>query len=65
MNEPRFALIDHLDRIFYDSDDLKEVLSVQSLWGEDMFRGVYDYEQNIYLGECDVIDILGCQIHSP
>lgn len=65
MNEPRFALIDHLDCIFYDSNTLEEVLSVQRLWGKDMFRGIYDYEQNIYLDECDIIDILGAQIHSP
>lgn len=65
MNEPRFALIDHLDCIFYDSDSLEEVLSVESTWGKDMFRGIFDYEQNIYLDNCDMIDILGVQIHSP
>ena len=64
MNEPRFALIDHLDCIFYDSDSLDELLSIQRDLGKDAFRGIFDYQQNIYLDECDMIDILGVQIHS-
>ena len=62
--EPRFAVIDWMDCIFWDSDDLLECLQVFHTCGEEFMRGVYDYEQGKYLDAANVIDIIGVQIHS-
>ena len=62
----RFAIITYADTIFWDSDDVTECYEAfKSLGGEDVFKGVYDYKQYMYLDEVDILDITGCQIHSP
>ena len=62
----RFAVIDHFDIIIYDSDDVSECYDVyKTLGGEKYFRGIYDYQQEMYLDEADILDITGCQLHSP
>lgn len=62
----RFAVITHLDLIFWDSDDVTECYDAfKSCGGEYCFKGVYDYKQCMYLDEVDILDITGCQIHSP
>ena len=62
----RFAVITYVDTIFWDSDDVIECYEIfMGLGGEDVFRGVYDYKQCMYLDEVDILDITGCQIHSP
>ena len=60
----RFALIDWLDIIFWDSNDVLECCEIRDLWGKENFKGIYDNEQNMYLDEVDILDITGCQLHS-
>ena len=60
----RFAIIDHFDIIFYDSNNVKELYNMYHTFGKENFRGIYDYEQDRYLDETDIIDLIGCQIHS-
>ena len=60
----RFALIDTLDIIFWDSNNVLDCYEVMKIWGKEMFKGIYDYEQGKYLDEADILDITGCQIHS-
>lgn len=62
-NLKRYAVIDLMDIIAYDSNDVTEAYSFFCLFGKyDTFRGVYDYKQNMYLDEVDIIDITGVQI---
>ena len=61
----RFAIIDHFDIIFYDSDDIKALYTIYINFGKHLFRGIYDYEQDRYLDEADILDLIGCQIHDP
>lgn len=59
----RFAVIDHFDIIAFDSNSVTEAYSFFCLFGKhDTFRGVYDYQQDMYLDEVDIIDITGVQI---
>ena len=59
----RFAVIDMLDIILYDSNDVIECFNFDKMMG-GYTRGVYDYQQNKYLDEVDILDITGCQLHS-
>lgn len=59
----RFAVIDMFDTILYDSDDVMECFDFDKMMG-GYTRGVYDYQQNKYLDEVDILDITGCQLHS-
>ena len=64
-NLKRFAVITHGDIIFWDSNDIKECLRIFDTWdGEKFFKGIYDYERGMYLDNADIIDLVGCQIHS-
>lgn len=56
----RFAIIDMLDCIFFESDDIEEVCEVYYRIGNSHFRGIYDYEQEMYLDVVDIIDLTGC-----
>ena len=61
----RFAVITYEDTIFWDSADVLECQKIFKAWdGEKSFKGIYDYEQCKYLDEVDIIDLVGCQIHS-
>lgn len=60
----RFAIITWEDTIFWDSNDILECCEIMDVWGKEMFKGVYDYEQSMYLDEVDILDITGCQLHS-
>ena len=61
----RFAVITYEDTIFWDSDDVLECQSIFKTWdGAKSFKGIYDYERCMYLDEADIIDLVGCQIHS-
>lgn len=61
----RFAVITHEDTFFWDSNDVLECQRIyKDLGGNYSFKGIYDYERNMYLDEVDIIDIVGCQIHS-
>ena len=60
----RYALIDQFDIIFYDSNDVKELYSMYIDFGKENFKGIYDHEQDRYLDEIDIIDLIGCQIHN-
>lgn len=60
----RFAIIDLMDCVFFDSDDIEEIYDIYSRFGKDNFRGIYDYEQDRYLDLVDIIDLTGVQIHS-
>ena len=60
----RFAIIDHFDIIFYDSNDIRALYDMYIDFGKENFRGIYDYEQGFYLDPVDIIDLIGCQIHS-
>ncbi len=60
----RFAIIDWMDTIFWDSNDVSECYDIYIMFGKD-FKGIYDYQQGMYLDEVDILDITGCQIHSP
>ena len=60
----RFAVIDMFDIILWDSNDVLECYNFYLNWGNKYCRGVYDYQQNKYLDETDIIDLTGCQIHS-
>lgn len=62
--EPRFAVITWEDTIIFDSDDVSECYDIYEMWGKELMRGVYDYEQCKYLDLVDIIDITGVQIHS-
>lgn len=59
----RFAVITFEDTIFCDSDDVLECQRIFKMW-EGKMKGIYDYERNMYLDEVDIIDLVGCQIHS-
>ena len=59
----RFAVITFEDTIFWDSDDVLECQRIFKIW-EGTMKGIYDYERNMYLDEADIIDLVGCQIHS-
>lgn len=59
----RFAVIDMFDIILWDSNDVLDCYNFY-LYNKEFCRGVYDYQQNKYLDESDIIDITGCQIHS-
>ena len=62
---PRFAIITYEDLIFWDSDDIHECLDIfDTFEGKKSFKGIYDYERCMYLDEVDIIDLIGCQIHS-
>ena len=61
----RFAVIDLFDVIFWDSDDVNECYDFYDTFGKENFKGIYDYKQQMYLDEVDILDITGCQIHSP
>ena len=61
----RFAVITFEDTIFWDSDDVLECQEIFKTWdGAKSFKGIYDYERCMYLDEADIIDLVGCQIHS-
>ena len=60
----RFAVIDMFDIILWDSNDVLECYNFYLNCGKEYCRGVYDYQQNKYLDEADIIDLTGCQIHS-
>ena len=61
----RFAVITHEDTIFWDSADVLECERIyQDLGGCYSFKDIYDYEQCMYLDHADIIDLVGCQIHS-
>lgn len=59
----RFAVITFEDTIFWDSDDVLECQKIFKTWEGEM-KGIYDYERNMYLDEADIIDLVGCQMHS-
>lgn len=59
----RFAVIDWMDIILFDSNDITECLNVYS-FGKEFCKGIYDYQQNMYLDEVDILDLTGCQLHS-
>ena len=59
----RFAVITFEDTIFCDSDDVLECQRIFKMW-EGKMKGIYDYERSMYLDEADIIDLVGCQIHS-
>ena len=61
----RFAVIDLFDVIFWDSNDVSECYEIYDINGKENFKGIYDYKQQMYLDEVDILDITGCQIHSP
>ena len=61
----RFAVITYEDTIFWDSDDVLECQEIFKTWDDEKsFKGIYDYERCMYLDEADIIDLVGCQIHS-
>lgn len=61
----RFAVITYEDTIFWDSADILECERIfWSFGGTKTFKGIYDYKQGMYLDEVDILDIVGCQIHS-
>ena len=60
----RFALITWEDTIFWDSNNVSECCEIMDIWGKEMFKGIYDYEQDKYLDEVDIIDLVVCRIHS-
>lgn len=60
----RFAIIDLMDCIFFDSNDIEECYEIYHRFGKSNFRGIYDYQQDRYLDEVDIIDLTGVQIHS-
>lgn len=61
----RFAIITWEDLIFYDSNDVLDVQEFfRALGGHEVFKGIYDYEQCMYLDEADIVDIVGAQTHS-
>ena len=60
----RFAVIDMFDIILWDSNDVLECYKIYLTWGKNFCRGIYDYQQNKYLDEADIIDLTGCQLHS-
>ena len=61
----RFAIITYEDLIFWDSNDVLECQMIFKTWdGTKSFKGIYDYERCMYLDEVDIIDLIGCQIHS-
>ena len=59
----RFAVITYENIIFWDSNDVLECQEIFKTW-EDQMKGIYDYERCMYLDEADIIDLVGCQIHS-
>ena len=64
MKEPRFAVIDLMDCVFFDSNSAGDCFDVLDTFGKYNFRGVYDYEQGCYIDLVDLIDMTGVQIHS-
>ena len=62
-NLKRFAVITFEDTIFWDSDDVLECQRIFKTWEGEM-KGIYDYERCMYLDEVDIIDLVGCQLHS-
>lgn len=61
----RFAIITFEDTIFWDNDDILECQRIyKALGGGNSFKGIYDYKRCMYLDEADIIDLVGCQIHS-
>ncbi len=51
----RYAIIDFMDVIFYDSDDLKLITDMyDSLKYANIFKGIYDYKENRYIKESDI-----------
>ena len=60
--EMRFAVIDLLDIIFFESNDPIECFEIYDLWGSSFMRGVYDYEQDCYLERADLVDLCGVSI---
>ena len=64
-NLTRFAIITYEDLIFWDSNDVLECQMIFKTWdGTKSFKGIYDYERCMYLDEADILDLVGCQIHS-
>ena len=63
-NEPRFAVIDWMDCIFFESDSAAECFDVLDTFGKDNFKGVFDYEKGYYMDLVDLIDLTGVQFHS-
>ena len=48
----RYAIIDFMDVIFYDSDDLNFITYMyDTLEHEKIFKGIYDYKENKYIKE--------------
>lgn len=48
----RYAVIDWLDCVFYDSNDLDKCIEVFQNWKDSApLRGVYDYEDMIWMVE--------------
>lgn len=48
----RYAIIDWLDCVFYESNDRDHCLDVWLSWKDSgLVKGVYDYEDNIWLDE--------------
>ena len=59
----RFAIIDWMDIIFWDSNDILECYNIYVMFDKN-FKGIYDFKQDRYLDEADIIDLTGCQIHN-
>lgn len=59
----RFAVITFEDTIFWDSDDVLECQRIFNTW-EGQMKGIYDYKRCMYLDEADIVDLVGCQLHS-
>ena len=54
----RFAVIDLLVVIFFESNDPIECFEIYDLWGSSFMRGVYDYEQGCYIERAYLIDLV-------
>ena len=51
----RYAIINFMDVIFYDSDNLKLITDIyDSLEYAKIFKGIYDYKENRYIKESDI-----------
>ena len=59
----RFAVIDWMDLILFDSNELIECLNVYNAFKKSS-KGIYDYLAGKYLDEVDIIDIIGVTFHS-
>ena len=59
----RFAIIDWMDIIFWDSNNILECYNIYIMFDKN-FKGIYDFKQDRYLDEADIIDLTGCQIQN-